>query len=135
MSVFPLNLQSATQYEQIENVASFVGADDSGSFGILSGHSRMMTLLTFGLARFQVKDRDWEFLAVPGALLYFVSGDLYLSTRRYVRGTSYEGITAALQSELRVEEEALQMMKQSVRRLEEQMFKRLWKMKRLGETS
>ncbi len=35
MSVFPLNLQSATQYEQIEDVESFVGVDDSGSFGIL----------------------------------------------------------------------------------------------------
>ncbi len=95
----------------------------------------MMTLLTFGLARFRVKDRDWEFLAVPGAVLYFVNGDLYLSTRRYVRGTSYEGIATALQSDLRVEEEALQAMKQSVRRLEEEMFKRLWEMKRVGETS
>jgi len=134
MSVFPLHLESATQYERIENVASFVGTDDSGSFGILPGHSRMMTLLTFGLARFRVVDRDWEFLALPGALAYFADGHLHLSTRRYVRGTGYEEISTALQKELLVEEDALQVMKRSVQRLEEEMFKRLWRMKRTGET-
>ena len=66
MNTFLLHLQSATQYERIENVLSFVGEDDSGSFGILPGHARMMTLLGFGLARFRVTDQDWEFLALPG---------------------------------------------------------------------
>ncbi len=129
MSTFVMHLQSATQSERIENVLSFIGHDDSGSFGILSGHARMMTLLAFGLARFRVIDRGWEFLAFPGALAYFVNGQLYLSTRRYVRGKDYEGISAALRQELRAEEEALREMKQSVRRLEEEMFKRLWKVK------
>lgn len=130
---FVMHLQSATQYERIDHVASLVGADRSGSFGILSGHARMMTLLAFGLARFRVIDRDWEYLALPGGLIYFVGGELYLSTRRYVHGKDYEGISAALRRELRVEEEALSEMKQSVRRLEEEMFKRLWKVKRRGE--
>ena len=31
-----------------------------------------MTLLTFGLARFRIADPPWEYLAVPGALAYFV---------------------------------------------------------------
>ena len=60
MNTFLLHLQSATQYERIENVLSFVGEDDSGSFGILSGHGRMMTLLGFGLARFRITHQDWE---------------------------------------------------------------------------
>ena len=129
MNAFPLHLQSATQYQRVEGVTSFIGEDDSGSFGIQPGHARMMTLLTFGLARFRVVDRDWEYVALPGALAYFVDGQLQLNTRRYVRGTDYEGISAALQKELLAEEEALQEMKQSLRRLEEEMFKRLWKMK------
>ncbi len=133
MSSFVMHLQSATQYERIENVVSFIGHDDSGSFGILPGHARMMTLLSFGLARFRIDDRDWEFLAFPGALAYFVNGQFYLSTRRYVRGKDYAGISAALSQELRVEEEALREMRRSVRRLEEEMFKRLWKFKPSGE--
>ena len=135
MNAFPLHLESATQYERIENVLSFVGEDGSGSFGILPGHDRMMTLLSFGLARFRTAGQDWEYLALPGALAYFVKGELHLSTRRYVRGKDYENISAALQTELLAEENALEEIKRSLRHLEEEMFKRLWKMKRGGELS
>jgi F-type H+-transporting ATPase subunit epsilon len=135
MNSFLMHLQSATQYEQIENVVSFVGEDDSGSFGILAGHCRMMTLLVFGLARFRVINQDWEFLALPGALAYFVDGQLYLSTRRYLHGKDYEHLSIALRDELLAEEEALRETKLSVRRLEEEMFRRLWKVKPSGELS
>ena len=135
MNGFSMHLQSATQYECIDNVTSFVGEDDSGSFGILAGHGRAMTLLTFGLAKFRVGELSWEYLAVPGALVYFVDGELYLSTRRYLRGGDYESLSAALRRELRVEEEALREVKQSMRRLEEEMFKRLWNIGRSGEAS
>jgi F-type H+-transporting ATPase subunit epsilon len=135
MNTFVMHLQGATQYEGVENVVSFVGEDDSGSFGILAGHARMMTLLSFGLARFRIINQDWEFLALPGALAYFVNGQLYLSTRRYLRGENYEHLTIALRDELLAEEEALREMKQSVRRLEEEMFRRLWKVRPSGELS
>ena len=135
MNTFIMHLQSATQYERIENVTSFVGEDDSGSFGILAGHARAMMLLRFGLARFRIADLPWEYLAVPGALVYFVDGQLYLSTRRYLRGEDYESLSAVLRRELRVEEEALREVKQSMRRLEEEMFKRLWKIGRSGEAA
>jgi F-type H+-transporting ATPase subunit epsilon len=135
VNMFVIHLQSATQYERIENALSFVGQDDSGSFGILPGHSRMMTLLSFGLARFRVVDQDWEYLALPGALAYFRSGELFVSARRYLRGKDYQGITARLEQELRAEEAALREMKQSMRRLEEEMFKRLWRVKRGEEIS
>jgi F-type H+-transporting ATPase subunit epsilon len=135
LNTFVMHLQSATQYERIENMVSFVGQDDSGSFGILSGHARMMTMLSFGLSRFRIVDQDWEFLALPGALAYFVNGQLFISARRYLRGKDYEGITASLQQELLAEEEALHEVKQSMRRLEEEMFKRLWRVKRGEEMS
>ena len=32
----------------------------------------------------------WEYLALPGGLAYFVDGQLYLSTRRYLRGKDYD---------------------------------------------
>lgn len=130
MNAFVLHLQSATQYERIENVLSFVGEDRSGSFGILPGHARMMTVLLFGLARFRVAEQPWEFLAVPGALVYFIDSELYLSTRHYLRDREYTNIAAALDKKLRAEEEALLATKQSISRLEQEMFKRLWKMGR-----
>jgi F-type H+-transporting ATPase subunit epsilon len=128
-----MHLESTTQYEQVANVISFIGEDDSGSFGVLPGHARMMTLLRFSLARFRVLDEDWEYLALPGALAYFLDGELHLSTRHYLRGKDYDKISTALEQELLVEEDNLQVVKQSLHRLEEEMFKRLWKLKRTGE--
>ena len=130
-----MHLQSATQYERIDNLESFVGEDASGSFGILPGHARMMSLLGFGLARFRIALQDWEFLALPGGLVYFVDGQLYLNTRRYLRGKDYDRLAVLLRKELLAEEEALREMKQSMRRLEEEMLKRLWKMQQSGEGS
>ena len=135
MNSFLMHLQSATQYEQIENVVSFVGEDDSGSFGILPGHGRMMTLLVFGLARFRVVNRDWGFLALPGALAYFVDGQLYLSTRRYLRDEDYERISTALSEQLLAEEENMRGMKEQLLRMEQEMLRRLSEMHRPGEAA
>lgn len=133
MNSFVMHLQSATQYERIDDVASFVGEDESGNFGILAEHARVMTLLAFGLARFRTGNRAWEYLALPGGLVYFVDGQLYLSTRHYLRGQDYESLSAALRRELRAEEDALREVKQSMLKLEEEMFKRLWRIRRSGE--
>ncbi len=133
MKPFVLHLQSATQNERIENVTTFVGQDASGSFGIMAGHQRMMTPLLFGLARFRTGGSEWQFLALPGALLYFVDNELFLNTRRYLRDQDCTRITQALDEQLRTEEAALQQVKESLHRLEEEMFKRLWSLGRSRE--
>ena len=130
MTSFRLHLQSATQYERINDVVSFVGEDDSGSFGIMAGHERMMTALRFGLARFRTVGREWHYIALPGGLLYFVENELYVNTRRYVLDEDWEHITQTLDDQLRREEEALGRLKESLHRLEEEMFKRLWNLGR-----
>lgn len=132
MRTFTLHLQSATQYERIEGVASFVGEDASGGFGILAGHARVMTALVFGLARFRQAEGPWQYLALPGALLYGVGDDLFLSTRRYLRDEDAARIGRALDQELLAEETALRTVKDSLRRLEEELFKRLWRLGRAG---
>ncbi len=131
---FVMHLQSATQYERIDDVNGFVGEDASGSFGLLGHHERAMTVLKFGLARFQIAGSDWEYLALPGAVLYFMENALYVSTRRYVRSSDYEKVVQTLQSELATEEEALRGIKESVRQLEEEVLRRLWQMRRSGES-
>ena len=133
MNTFVLHLQDATRYERIEGVSSFVGEDASGSFGILAQHGRFMTSLVFGLARFRVGKDAWQFLAVPGAVLYFVENELYLCTRRYLRDENYARISAALEAQLLAEEEQLHGIKESLRRMEEEMLRRLWEMRRMGE--
>jgi F-type H+-transporting ATPase subunit epsilon len=124
---FVVHLQSATQYERIDRAVSFVGRDASGRFGILAHHHRMMTSLLFGLSQVRTDDGRNRFIALPGALLYFVNNELFLATRRYLCDDDYGRLTLALDDQLRAEETALHDMKDSVRRLEEEMFKRVWK--------
>jgi len=130
MRTMVLHLESATQYERIENVTSFVGEDASGSFGILPGHARMSTVLEFGLARYQVSGAGWEYVAAPGAVVNHVGNELHFSTRRYLRDRDLERVRMALEAELRAEEETLRSVRQSLRRLEDEMFKRLWRLQR-----
>ncbi len=130
MNTFILHLQSGTQYERIDDVVSFVAADGSGSFGIQAGHARMMTCLATGLARFRSAGGAWRFLALPGAVLYFVDNQLYVNTRRYLHDPDYKRISSALREELLAEEEKLRGIRESLNRVEDEMVKRVWTMQR-----
>ena len=132
MNSFTLLLQDASRSERIDGVNSFVGEDASGSFGILPGHSRMMTTLVIGLARFRSGDTNWQYLAMPGAVLYFFNNVLTLSTRRYLRDDDYTRISTALQEQLLAEEEKLHATRESLRRMEETLLKHLWELGHKG---
>ena len=132
MNAFTLVLQDATRSERIEDVSSFVGEDSSGSFGIRANHARMMTALVTGLARFRIAGGDWQYLAMPGAVLYFFNNVLTLSTRRYLRDDDYTRISEALQEQLLTEEQQLHTTRDSLRRMEESLLKRLWDLGQKG---
>lgn len=130
VNTFILNLQSANQFERIEGVESFVGEDASGSFGVRAHHERFMTALVLGLARYRREDEPWQYLALPGALIYFVDNRLFINARRYIRDSDYNRISEALTEQLLKEEETLTSLKQNLRRLEEAMIKRLLEIER-----
>lgn len=130
MKSFTLSLQDATHAEKYEGITSFVGEDTSGSFGILPNHDRMMTSLVMGLARFRIDDQDWQYIATPGALLYFNNDTLTLSCRHFFIDTDYMRISTALEEQLVEEEIQLQTQKQSLRHMEEEVLKRLWEVGR-----
>lgn len=130
MNGFTICLQDATHSERFDQVASFVGEDSSGSFGILPGHGRLLTILDFGLARFRTSAGAWMFIALPGAVLSFADNELIISTRRYIWDTDYRRIGKALDTELRREERDLAAIKESLHRLEQEMLKSLWNLER-----
>ena len=125
LTALAMELRSATQYERIAEVASFVGEDDSGSFGILPGHARMMTALSYGLARYRGSGGAWVYVAIPGGVLYLKDDRLLISTRRYFKDADYARISGALLNELLAEEKNLRATKDSLDRLEQEMFRRL----------
>jgi F-type H+-transporting ATPase subunit epsilon len=130
MTGFTIQLQSANQYEQLDDVVSFVGEDSSGSFGLMQGHGCFITALVFGLARLRYADGRWDYLALPEAVVYFDKNLLTLSTRHYLRGEDYTRISQVLREELVQEEQALLQFKQSLEQMERAMMLRLWRMGR-----
>jgi F-type H+-transporting ATPase subunit epsilon len=126
MNAFTVHLQGATQYERIDHAVSFVGEDDSGSFGLMAGHGQFVTTLVFGLARLRYADERWDYLALPEAVAHFDGGELYLSTRRYLRSDDYAEISQALREEMAQEEQDLTAFKQNLEQMERAMLLRLW---------
>lgn len=132
MKTFELMLFDTTHCEKISGVRSFVGEDATGSFGIQANHCRMMTALVMGLARYRTEEINWQYLAMPGAILYFKDNTLTLYTRHYLRDEDYLRISAALQDQLLAEEKQLHAMRDNLRQMEETLLKRLWELGRQG---
>ncbi len=130
MKRFTLVLQSSHQYEEINDTVSFVGEDKTGSFGILAGHAKMMTILKYGLAWYKTEDAVVEYLALPGALLYFIDNKLMISTRHYLRNPDYHAMKQALEHELRREEEKLSSLKESLHQLDREIIQHLLDLKK-----
>ena len=130
MKTFRLHLMSATRSEWIPDLIRFTGRDAAGSFGIMANAFRRIAVLSFGLAHFETAGGAVEYLAMPGGLLYFVDNELRIATTHFVRGPGLEEVSEALDRQLRSEEEALRDIRQSLHRLDEEMMKRMYEMKR-----
>lgn len=130
---FALELFGLRQKERFDAVVSFVGHDRSGSFGLLAGHERTIACLDFGLAAFSTSDGRRRYIALPGAVLHFCSNELRLCTRRFLVGEDYRRVAASLDEEFRIEQDGLRHLRESLRRMERDMFRRIWEMGRAGE--
>jgi F-type H+-transporting ATPase subunit epsilon len=126
---FTLELLADDDAERIEGVSDFIGEDASGSFGIRPGHERFLTLLGVGLARFRGVGEPWQYLALPGALLYFEQGRMQISTRHYLKDTDHARIGRLLRERMAAEQRELDAAKESLRRMDEELLRRLWEMR------
>ncbi len=130
MNTFSLQIYDATQQQGIDNVVSFVGEDSHGSFGLQAHHARFMTTLLFGLFRYRLQTGDWQYLALPGGVLYFNNNKLSISTQHFLIDSDFERISHLLQQQLLAEEETLTATRSSLQKMEQSMLTRLWKLQR-----
>ena len=129
MTAFSLLLQDNQSTEKINDVEIFSGVDESGNFNILAGHERFMTVLEFGLAKFRCQDQQWQYLAMPGAVLYFNRNELSLNSRLFLRDSNYEKISQQLSDRVNAEEKDLKSIRKNLHQLESEVLKRLWRSK------
>jgi len=126
MNTFTVELCSTTRQDTVTGVNAFMGEDESGSFSIWAGHERLSTVLDIGLSRFRGSDGRWRYIAAPGAVLYFTDNVLTLGMRKYWIDEDFNRITALLNEHLSQEEAELAEVRKSLRRMEEELLKRLY---------
>jgi F-type H+-transporting ATPase subunit epsilon len=130
MKGMTLHLRHSAGHERFDGLTSFVGEDTTGSFGILPNHARMMTALVPGLARFQIGEQEWHYLALPGGILVTSGSELTICTRRYLHDTDFRRIGTLLEEIQRADQETLGGIRESLHRLEEEMLRRLREIER-----
>lgn len=132
MKTFVLTIYSPFAKLTIDDATSFVGIDASGSFGILAGHERLITILEFGFVTVHRRDHGVKYIALPGGTLYFEKNTLKLVTNRYFVGDDDKELNAQLRGQIASEETKLRDLKESVRKMEESMVKQLYRREREG---
>jgi F-type H+-transporting ATPase subunit epsilon len=130
MNTFIMNIVDASHELTIKDVSLFVGVDASGSFGIQANHDRFMTTLLFRLARFRQQSENWQYLALPGGVLYFKDNLLNLSTRHFLIDDDFDRISILLNQQLITEEDKLRATRLSLYRMEQAMLKRMVSLQR-----
>ena len=123
MNAFTFILIDATQQLSFTGVSSFIGVDATGSFGIQARHARFMTVLSFGLAQFRIGLEAWQYLAMPGGILYFNENELTLSTRHFLIDTDLSRISEILEQQLTREEDSLRSTRESLHQMDQAMLK------------
>ena len=128
MNTFTVHLQDVAQTLRVGDVVSFVGQDAGGEFAVWARHERMMTSLSYGLARYRTADERWHYLVMPGGLLYFLDNELFIATRRFFLDDDAERIVGSLERQLRSEEQELRVLKQNLEHFEQELLRRMWHM-------
>ena len=131
MTGFRLTLASPRAVEHIDAVTSFVGTDASGRFGILPGRAPLITVLTFGLARFRTGENGpWRYLALPGGTLHVEGDALRIACRHFTLGDDAGALQTALADDARREDERRADLRHNLDRFEQKLMQRLWELER-----
>lgn len=133
MNGFTLILQDYSHSLQVENCISFVGRDQSGSFGLQAGHEHFITCLQAGLARYRTTDQSWHYIAQPGATLHFHQRELHLITTQFVISKNRQELQPLLESRWQQETDLQSDTLRHVTRMEQSLARRLWEMNQQGD--
>ncbi len=125
MNAFALNLMDSHSVQRFDNVKQFIGADSSGSFGLLAGHAKMVAVLRYGLARFVDMSGKWHYLALPGGVVSFANNELTLVTVRYFLGEERTSICKLLADEMAATDSDIHQSRVTLVEIEHALIRRL----------
>jgi F-type H+-transporting ATPase subunit epsilon len=122
---FALNLLDGHRSDHFDSVTQLIASDDSGSFGILAGHARIVAVLRYGLVRFVDTTGKWRYISLPGGVLSFGNNQLNIMTVRYFLGDSRELIIQQLAAEMSKADSDLHRSRATLEEIEHSLVRRL----------
>jgi F-type H+-transporting ATPase subunit epsilon len=125
MRTFALRLLDSHGSEAFGDVVQFIGADGSGSFGVLAGHARMVAVLRYGLARFVDAAGRWRYLSLPGGVLRFADNRMTVTTVRYFLGEDRARICRQLEDEMAKADSAVHASRATLVEIDHALVRRL----------
>lgn len=134
MNKFALNLLDSRGSDRFDNVTQFISADSSGSFGILAGHTKMVAVLRYGLARFIDTQGRWHYLSLPGGVLSFSGNQLTVATVRYFLGDERGVILQQLAAEMAKTDSDVHRSRATLSEIEHSLLRRLGELSGRGQS-
>ena len=125
MRTFAVTLLDGRGAERFDSVVEFIGADASGSFGLLAGHARFVSVLRYGLARFLDNGSRWRYVSMPGGVLRFADNHLRLTTVRYFLGDDRGKIVERLANEMARADSDMSKARTTLNEIEHSLMRRL----------
>jgi F-type H+-transporting ATPase subunit epsilon len=125
MKTFALELLDSNGAERFDAVRQFVGADASGSFGVLAEHEPTVIVLRYGLARFEDADGKWRYLSLPGGTLRFADNRLVVAAVHYFLGDDRHALLEQLAAEMARSDSDIARAKATLTEIEHSLVRRL----------
>lgn len=121
MSREPMSLVITTPLQVVvsaEKVTSFRAADDSGDFGILPGHTDMLSVLKSCVVRWREGNDGWRYCALYGGVMMIEDGEVIrIACREGVIGEDLPKLQADVQAHREAAAEAASSARISQARL------------------
>lgn len=125
MSGFSLVFCGGADSQRFDGIMHFIGADDSGVFGILPRHELTVAVLRYGLARFVDVKGSWRYAALPGGVLRFAGDAMVVVAASYFIGTERGALADQLGTEMRREDSELRAMRETLAGIDNALLRRL----------
>lgn len=133
MNSFTLELADSGQTQIFEHITQFVGADNSGSFGIQAKHAPLVAVLRYGLARFQKEGGAWSYVALPSAVLQFTGNHLSVTAVQCFLGDDRDRLVKQLTEAMEAEDSDIHNARATLAQIEQSLMRRLTQLGKAGE--
>ncbi len=122
-----IHIPSATVFD--EDIEFLRAQDRTGSFGILTGHTDFLTILTPSVLIVKIKGKELYF-AVKGGILSFRNNTATLSTESAIRGESLEELHRLVKEHYLKISEREKQLGETIVNMERGFLKRLIELQR-----